>query len=162
MIRVCSSAHICTSPCLMSTMHQVDINIPKIHRQSLVNVRLSSVNSMSHVDSGWSHVHSRLYKLSISNISGFQVAMLTSRPGKNLVRPSKQLMMPSMRPTGAEMNLSFLPASLKRYCPCSLADHALPGPRSQPHSHQGVTADSSYTYFRLQLFSEATRPLALW
>ena len=53
---------------------------------------------------------------------------LTSSPGKNRVRPSKQLMMPSINPTGAEMNLSFLPASLKRYWPCSLADHARPGP----------------------------------
>lgn len=44
-----------------------------------------------------------------------------------------------MRPTGAEMNLSFLPASLNKYCPCSLADHALPGPaHTNMHKHRPV------------------------
>lgn len=36
--------------------------------------------------------------------------------------------MPSMRATGTLMKLGFLSASSNRYCPCSSADQALPGP----------------------------------
>ena len=57
--------------------------------------------------------------------------MITSRFGNSLVRPSKILMMPSIKPTGTPISHGFLPANLNRYSPCSLADQAFPGPESK-------------------------------
>ena len=56
---------------------------------------------------------------------------LTSKFGNTFVRASNMPIMPSMSPTGTPMSQGFFPASLNRYSPCSLADHAFPGPGNQ-------------------------------
>lgn len=74
--------------------------------------------------------------------TAFDGVSCTSSPGKSRVKPSNKPMMPSMRDTGTEIIHGLRPASRKRYSPCSLADHAFPGPAPNAHGCAAILTDS--------------------